>query len=151
MDNNIMTKAQAIASSALTTGAIASLINTALYLLATTTGVLSKTVLNNIDINISWINVLFGTFFSVVLLGGFGSLIASIIFKANAPAWIFVAGMIICLVSFFSPFSYNLDRVTSNEMFNFVAVFNLLHAIAAYIASPALANAARFVKVPVKR
>jgi hypothetical protein len=151
MDNNIMTKAQSIATTALTTGAIASLINTALYLLATTTGILSKTVLNNIDINISWINVLFGTFFAVVLLGGIGSLIASIIFKANAPVWIFVIGMLICLASFFSPFTYNLDRVTSNEMFNFVAVFNLLHAIAAYISAPALANAARFVNVAVKR
>jgi hypothetical protein len=151
MDNNIMTKAQSIATTALTTGAIASLINTALYLLATTTGILSKTVLNNIDINISWINVLFGTFFIVVLLGGIGSLIASIIFKANAPVWIFVIGMLICLASFFSPFTYNLDRVTSNEMFNFVAVFNLLHAIAAYISAPALANASRFAKVAVKR
>jgi hypothetical protein len=151
MDNNIMTKAQSIATTALTTGAIASLINTALYLLATTTGILSKTVLNNIDINISWINVLFGTFFSVVLLGGIGSLIASIIFKANAPVWIFVIGMLICLASFFSPFTYNLDRVTSNEMFNFVAVFNLLHAIAAYISAPALANAARYVNIAVKR
>jgi hypothetical protein len=151
MDNNIMTKAQSIATTALTTGAIASLINTALYLLATTTGILSKTVLNNIDINISWINVLFGTFFAVVLLGGIGSLIASIIFKANAPVWIFVIGMLICLASFFSPFTYNLDRVTSNEMFNFVAVFNLLHAIAAYISAPALANASRYVNVAVKR
>ncbi len=150
MDNNIMTKATLIAKTALNTAVIATIINLAVYLLATYTGILSRTVLNNIDSNISWVNVLFGTFFSILLIGGIGTLIASLIFKVDAPVWVFVAGIIICLVSFYSPFSYNFDKVTSNEMFSFVAVFNLLHAIAAYTATPALARVARLTNVTKK-
>jgi hypothetical protein len=141
MENNIITKATLIAKTALTSGAIASIINTAIYLLASAIGFIPKNLTSTgVEVSISWINVLFGTFFSIVIIGGIGALIASLVFNAKAPTIIFVAAMLICLASFFTPFAYNLQNLTANETFSFVAVFNVLHAIAAYIAAPALAN-----------
>ena len=144
MENNTLTKTLTILKTALTTSAFAAVINTVLFLLASTLGFLPKST-PTVGMNVSnpWVDVLFGTFFTVLLIGGIGSVIASFVFKKNAPTVIFVAAMLICLVSFFIPFTNsNLTNLTSTETFNFVAVYNLLHAVAAAIAAPTLAAVA---------